>query len=127
VIRAPLTRTSPGSVNAEGAVGSRAPCSAPHDDTNASFRMKSQSLLRRKRLKLKRVGPPSKSGSPGANVDRAFTRSVGPCAQWDYRRRRPPVFGRNAQIAVVRGQSTIDASWHIQEIGIAEALTLSCS
>jgi hypothetical protein len=34
---------------------------------------------------------------------------------------------RCAQIAVVRGQPTIDASWHIQEIGIAEALTLSCS
>src|SRR6202161_1268699 len=77
----------------KGRLGHARLSSALHDDTNASFRTKSQSLLRRKRLKLKRVGPPSKSGSPATKVDRAFTRSVGPRAQWDYRRRWPPVFG----------------------------------
>jgi hypothetical protein len=41
---APDTRTSPGSVETEGAVGSRA-LAAPDDDTNASLRTESQSFL----------------------------------------------------------------------------------
>ena len=71
-------------------------CSAPHDDTNASFHRESQYVLRRV-PRVEAGGPPSKLGSPGAKVDRAFTRTVGPGAQWNYRRRRSPVFGRNAQ------------------------------
>jgi hypothetical protein len=44
----PLTRTSPGSATADGAVGSRA-LAASDDDTNASFRTQNQSFLRRTR------------------------------------------------------------------------------
>jgi hypothetical protein len=41
----PLTRTSPGSVSADGAGGSRALGAPSASDTNASFRKKSQSFL----------------------------------------------------------------------------------
>jgi hypothetical protein len=45
----PLTRTSPGSAKADGAVGSRAHVAASDDHTNASFRTESQSFLQGQR------------------------------------------------------------------------------
>ena len=45
----PLTRTSPGSASADGAVGSRALAAPSASDTNASFRTKSQCFLHRAR------------------------------------------------------------------------------
>ena len=58
----PLTRTSPGSAKAEGAVGSRAHRASSDNDTNASFRPESQSFLTRARLILKGAGYALMSG-----------------------------------------------------------------
>ena len=72
----PLTRTSPGSAIAEGAVGLRAHHAASDNDTNASFRTESQSFLTRARLKLSGLVPQPKAGPRSVEVNRAFVRDA---------------------------------------------------
>ena len=94
----PLTRTSPGSAKAGGAVGSRAHRTTSDNDTNASFRTESQSFLTTVRPYLEELVPPSKTGPRNAEVEfvlpicRASSSRVTP-------RNDDAAYGRNAQIA----------------------------